>query len=149
MAKIGWTAVLLGSLAAGASDAGAAEPALGIGEVSVAATPATGEVDDATLRAIVEEAVGAIDASRLPRGRAVVLSVSLVRLESRAEPLEVSCLVSATLRDRRGAVFAVLQGSARGQDQPHRRLSLQRAIVRAAVTSALARVPEAMRSRRW
>jgi hypothetical protein len=145
--KIGWTAVLLASFALAAPDARAAEPAIGIGEVSVAGAPAAGEVDDATLRAIVEEAVGAIDSSRLPRGRAAVLSVSIVRLESRSEPLEVSCLVSATLRDRRGAVFAVLQGSARGQDEPQRRRSLQRAILRAAVTSALARVPEAMRSR--
>jgi hypothetical protein len=143
--KIGWTALLLATLALAASDARAAEPAIGIGEVSVAGAPESSEVDDATLRAMVEEAVGAIDSSRLPRGRGAVLSVSLVRLESRSE--QVSCLVSATLRDRRGAVFAVLEGSARGQDEPQRRRSLQRAILRAAVTSALARVPEAMRSR--
>jgi hypothetical protein len=143
--KIGRTALLLSLVALCAVDAGATEPAIGIGEVSVAA--AAGELDDGTLRTIVEEAVVAMDSTKLPRGRGAVLSVSLVRLESRPEPLEVSCVVSATLRDRRGALFAVLQGSARGQDEPRRRRSLQRAIVRAAVTSALTRVPEAMASR--
>jgi hypothetical protein len=78
-----------------------------------------------------------------------VLSVSLVRLDAHADPLEVTCVVSATLRDRqRGAVFAVLQGSARGKDEPRHRRSLERAILRAAVGSAISRVPEAMRSRR-
>jgi hypothetical protein len=76
--------------------------------------------------------------------------VSVVRLESRTgSPAEVTCLVSATLRDRkRGAVFAVLEGSARGQDETRRLPALERAILRAAVSSAIARVPEAMRRRR-
>jgi len=58
-------------------------------------------------------------------------------------------LVSATLRDRRrGTVFAIMEGSARGQDEPRRLPALERAILRAAVGSAVARVPEAMRRRR-
>jgi len=131
------------------SSALCAEPVVGIGEVTVAAARADDDVDDGTFRAIVEEAVGAIDSTRLPRGRSAVLSVSLVRLESGAQPPhdEMSCLVSATLRDRRGAVFAVLQGSARGHDEPRRRRSLEKALLRAAVAGALAGVPEAMRSR--
>lgn len=127
---------------------GAGEPAIGIGEVSAEAS--SRDVDMGALRAMVTDAVGTLDASTLPRGSAAVLSVSVVRLESRTgSPAEVTCLVSATLRDRkRGAVFAVLEGSARGQDETRRLPALERAILRAAVSSAIARVPEAMRRRR-
>ena len=78
-----------------------------------------------------------------------MLSVSVVRLDARASAsAEVTCVVSATLRDRRrGSIFAVVEGSARGQDEPRRMRGLQRATLRAAVTSAIARVPEAMRRR--
>jgi hypothetical protein len=126
----------------------AGEPPIGIGEVSAEAS--SRDVDLGVLRAMVTEAVGTLDASALPRDSAAVLSVSVVRLESRAAaPAEVTCLVSATLRDRRrGTVFAVMEGSARGQDEPRRLPALERAILRAAVSSAVARVPEAMRRRR-
>jgi len=132
-----------------AADAHAAgEPTIGIGEVTAEAS--SRDVDVGVLRAMVTEAVGTLDASTLPRGSAAVLSVSVVRLESRvASPAEVTCLVSATLRDRKGgSVFAVVEGSARGQDEPKRLPTLERAILRAAVGSAIARVPEAMRRRR-
>ncbi|HEY3821506.1 MAG TPA: hypothetical protein VGL81_30270 [Polyangiaceae bacterium] len=125
----------------------AGEPPIGIGEVSAGVS--SRDVDLDVLRAMVTEAVGTLDASTLPRGSAAVLSVSVVRLEARsASPAEVTCLVSATLRDRRrGTVFAVMEGSARGQDEPRRLPALERAILRAAVSSAVARVPEAMRRR--
>jgi len=124
------------------------EPAIGIGEVTAGAS--SRDVDVGVLRAMVTEAVGTLDAGTLPLGSPAVLSVSVVRLESRAgSPAEVTCLVSATLRDRRrGSVFAVVEGSARGQDEARRLPALERAILRAAVTSAIARVPEAMRRRR-
>jgi hypothetical protein len=124
------------------------EPPIGVGEVSAEAS--SRDVDMGVLRAMVTEAVGTLDASTLPRGSAAVLSVSVVRLESHvASPSEVTCLVSATLRDRkRGTVFAVVEGSARGQDEARRLPALERAILRAAVGSAIARVPEAMRRRR-
>ncbi len=135
-------ALVVALLAVDARAAG--EPPIGIGEVT-----AQRDGDAVALRTMVTEAVGALDASALPPGSAAVLSVSVVRLESRAgSPAEVTCLVSATLRDRRrGAVFAVVEGSARGQDETRRLPSLERAILRAAVTSAIARVPEAMRRR--
>jgi hypothetical protein len=126
----------------------AGEPSIGIGEVTGPAS--SGDVDVDVLRAMVTEAVGTLDERKLPRGSAAVLSVSVVRLESRvATPAAVTCLVSATLRDRKGgSVFAVLEGSARGQGEATRLPGLQRAILRAAVGSAIARVPEAMRRRR-
>ena len=147
MGKIALPALAVALIVLASPDARPAQPAIGIGEVSI--VEPTGEIDDATLRAMVVDAVGSLDAVALPRGRSAVLSVSLVRLDAHADPLEVTCIVSATLRDRqRGAVFAVLQGSARGQDEPRRRRSLERAILRAAMGSAISRVPEAMRSRR-
>jgi hypothetical protein len=166
MGKIAWTGVaavgFMALMALVATDAGAADPLLGIGEVNAGAAGAFEDVDDGTLRGIVEEAIGTLDPGKLPRGRAALISVSVVRLESKppatsatggaagsTSSYEASCVVSATLRDRaRGAVFAVLEGSARGQDEPRRRRVLARAILRAAVTSAVARVPEALRVRR-
>lgn len=137
------------ALAAVTLPANAGDPAVALGEVSVQAA-SRNDLDAAALRTMVADAVQSIDASTLPSGSHAVLSVSLVRLESRgSSPAEVSCLVSATLRDQtRGSVFAVLEGSARGQDEPRRIRALERAIMRAAVGSAVARVPEAMRRRR-
>jgi hypothetical protein len=136
-------------LAVTLQEAAAGDPVVSLGEVSVQAA-SRDDLDAEALRTMVADAVQSIDASTLPRGSHAVLSVSLVRLESRgSSPAEVSCLVSATLRDRsRGSVFAVLEGSARGQDEPRRIRALERAIMRAAVGSAVARVPEAMRRRR-
>lgn len=130
-----------------ALDAQAGEPPIDVGEVTAALSST--DVDVPTLRSMVEQAVDALDATKLPRGAHTVLSVSVVRLDSRASSsAEVTCVVSATLRDRaRGAVFAVVEGSARGQDDPGRLRGLQRATLRAAVTSAVSRVPEALRRR--
>ena len=126
----------------------AGEPPIGVGEVTASAS--SRDVDVGALRAMVTEAVETLDTSTLPRGSSAVLSVSVLRLDSRVTaPAEVTCVVSATLRDRRrGSVFAVVEGSARGQDEPRRMHALERAILRAAVGSAIARVPEAMRRRR-
>ena len=136
-------------LAVTLQEAAAGDPVVSLGEVSVQAA-SRDDLDAEALRTMVADAVQSIDASTIPRGSHAVLSVSLVRLESRgSSPAEVSCLVSATLRDRsRGSVFAVLEGSARGQDEPRRIRALERAIMRAAVGSAVARVPEAMRRQR-
>jgi hypothetical protein len=140
-------AVLVAAALVGLDARAAGPPSIGIGEVT--ASSSTRDVDLGVLRAMVTDAVGTLDARTLPRGSAALLSVSVVRLESRAgSPAEVTCLVSATLRDpRRGTVFAVVEGSARGQDEPRRLAALERAILRAAVTSAVARVPDAMRRR--
>jgi hypothetical protein len=136
-------------LAVSLQEAEAGDPVVALGEVTVQAA-ARDDLDPGALRTMVADAVQSIDASSLPRGSHAVLSVSLVRLESRASSAaDVSCQVSATLRDRaRGSIFAVLEGSARGQDDPRRIRALERAIMRAAVGSAVARVPEALQRRR-
>jgi hypothetical protein len=112
----------------------------------VRASPA--EIDAQDFRALVDEAVSALDKSKLPPKAAVALSVALVQLESKvARGAEVRCTVSATLRDRkRGAIFAIVEGSARGEeDTPLRVRALQRATLKAALASAIGRVPDAMR----
>jgi hypothetical protein len=116
-----------------------------LGEVTVQASSRT-DVDADALRSMAADALESIDGAKLPAGTRSVLSLSLVRLESRAStPAEVSCQVSATLRDRKGGtLLAILDGSARGQDEPRRLPALERATMRAAVGSAVARVPEAI-----
>jgi hypothetical protein len=143
--KIGYALGMV--LALVAFDAQAGEPPIGVGEVTAAASSA--DVDEGMLRAMVEQAVGELDTTKLPRHAPAVLSVSVVRLDSRESPsAEVTCVVSATLRDRaHGSVFAIVEGSARGQDDPRRIRGLQRATLRAAVTSAVSRVPDALRQR--
>jgi hypothetical protein len=125
------------------------EPAVVLGEVTAQAAKRD-DVDLGALRAAAEDAVKSLDEAHLPKGTHVVLSVSVVRLESRAsDAAEVTCVVSATLRDRaRGSVFAVVEGTARGQDAPKRLRELERAILHAALRSAVARVPEAVKRRR-
>jgi hypothetical protein len=134
----------------------AGESPVEVGEVAVPALagPAqaadVADIDAASLRAMVSQAVRTLDGSKLPRGPRAVLSVSLVRMNARVDhSAAVTCAVSATLRERTGGtVFAVLEGSASGEDEPRRLRVLERATVRAAVGSAVARVPEAMRTRR-
>jgi hypothetical protein len=140
-------AVVLVATAAHGSPSPSSSP-IGVGEVTAEA--ASRDVDVAALRAMVNDAVARLDTAGLPREGVAVLSLSLVKLDSRAsDPAEVTCVVSATLRDRaRGSIFAILEGSARGQDEPGRVRALERATMRAAVSSAVARVPEAMKHRR-
>jgi hypothetical protein len=140
----------LGVLATVSPDgADAREPAVELGEVTAKAAQRD-DVDLDALRTMAADAVKSLDDAHLPRGTHAVLSVSLVRLESRAsDAAEVSAVVSATLRDRaRGSIFAILEGSARGQDEPGRMRLLERATLGAALRSAVARVPEAMKRRR-
>jgi predicted RecA/RadA family phage recombinase len=152
--------ICLAALVAPPARAGTGEVPVDVGEVSaVAVSP---EVDEGALRSMVVDAVGAIDATTIPKGAHAVLSVSVVRLDARgsspaqpgqptqpAQSAQVTCVVSATLRDaKRGSVFAVLEGSAHGEDAPARLGGLRRRTMRAAVASAIARVPEAMHRKR-
>ena len=83
--------------------ADAAEPAVTVGEVSAEAAQRD-DVDLGALREMAEGAVKSLDDGHLPRGTHAVLSVSVVRLESRAGgSAKVSCVVSATLAIARAA----------------------------------------------
>ena len=120
-----------------------------VGEVTTLAADGA-DIDPASLRTMVSQAVRTLDGSSLPRDAHAVLSVSLVRMNARVDDsAAVTCAVSATLRDRTsGNVFAVLEGTATAQGEPRRLRALERATARAAVGSAVARVPEAFRKRR-
>ena len=142
-------ALVLLAAALVSSDGYAGESPIGVGEVTT--TAAASDADVAALRVMVEQAVAALDAGAMPKRRsAAVLSVSLVRLDARVtSQAEVTCVVSATLRDKaQGVVFAIIEGSARGQDDPRRMQALERSTMRAAVDGAIARAGEAMRQRR-
>src|SRR5438132_13891691 len=128
----------LSSPAARASDA----DAVALGEVSSSVQRV--DVDlRALLKSTLEEELRALDLSHVSRERRAILSVSLVRMDtlpSQDETSITTCIVSATLRDaRRGAVFAILEGRARGPSDAG-----ARAMVRTAVRGAFARIPEAM-----
>jgi hypothetical protein len=146
--------ISLAAIVAPPARAGTGEVPVDVGEVS--AVGASPEVDEGALRSMVVDAVSAIDATTIPKGARAVLSVAIVRLDARGsspgqgtQVSQVTCVVSATLRDaKRGSVFAVLEGSARGEDAPARLGGLRRRTMRAAVASAVARVPEAMHRRR-
>src|SRR5947208_682476 len=85
-----------------------------LGEVSTAVASPTLPDAEKLLRREVESGLQAIDWTRArAKGRRVTLSASLVRLESvRTEDrgVRATCTVSATLRDERGALVAVLEG---------------------------------------
>ena len=93
----------------------------------------------ALLRSSAEEEIRALDLSKVPSAKRSILSLSLVRMDT--AHAETTCVVSATLRDRRqGAIFAILEGRAHADSGAG-----DRAILRTAVRGAVARVPEALR----
>jgi hypothetical protein len=140
-------ALALGALAsaghARAEGARAGAPLVALGEVSTIVERR--DVDlRALLRSSLEQELHALDLSQVPKGRPAILSVSLVSMDtlpSAGDAPVTVCVVSATLRDaKRGAIFAILEGRARGPNDV-----APRAIVQTAVRGALARVPEALR----
>jgi hypothetical protein len=134
------------ALAAVGSGAGAAgEKAITLGEVS-SQVPSSGGVDyPALVRAASEDEIRAIDPKGVPRGKRIIVSVALVRLDTLVEPrARATCVVSATLRDaRRGSVFAILEGQAQAMDGE--RHAIETSALLGALHGALARIPEALR----
>ena len=153
--RVGLTLAIAASVLAvvTASDARPPETSLVVGEVTaqVAGRP---EMAPA-LRGMVEDEVGALDRATLPREAGpTVLSVSLLRIESRtpqegSSSLEVTCDVSGALRSpRRGGLFAMVEGRASALGSGQERDHLERRALRAAVSSAVSRVTDAMKRRR-
>ena len=106
-------------------------------------------VDYATLlRTASETELGSLDLTGVPRGRKVVVSISLVRLDTFAETrsIDSSCAVSAVLRESRGgAVFAILEGRARARSGEPAGV-VERSAVEGALHGALARIPEVLKA---
>jgi hypothetical protein len=134
------------ALAALASTSRAAgEKAITLGEVSSQVASDHGLDYAALVRSVSEDELRAIDTRGLPHGKRVIVSVSLVRLDTLALPRSrATCVVSATLRDAKGgAVFALLEGQAQAMDGE--RHAIETSALHGALHGALARIPEALR----
>jgi hypothetical protein len=117
-----------------------------IGEVSSRVTRA-GVDYESLLRAASEVELTGLDLSHVPRGKQVVVSVALVRLDTlaQARATDATCEISATLRDAGGGtLFAILQGKARAQSGGAAG-EVESTAVHGALHGALARIPEVLR----
>jgi hypothetical protein len=133
----------VGAVAASVS---AGEKRIVIGEVS--SQVARAGIDyESLLRSASEDELRALDLSRVPRQKRVIVSVSLVRLDTFEEPkaTDTTCVVSATLREAKGGtVFAILEGRARAKSDEAPG-AVERSAVQGALHGALARIPEVLR----
>ena len=101
---------------------------------------------EAALRGALDEELAAADLGRVPPNRWMILSASLVRMDSDAVVPSVSCVVSATLRGARGgAMVAILEGKARVEGGGVLTAAVERRAVRAAAHAALVRLRDAVR----
>lgn len=125
------------------ADAGASPVALG--EVKVVRSDPTLE---RSFRGLVERELGEVDLSNVKAQDRFVLSAALVQMATRESSgqAETVAVVSATLRRARGgAIHAVIQGRAQATDRPSKVKSVELSAMRAAVRSALGRLPEALK----
>jgi hypothetical protein len=137
---------VLAGVALLSSSAGAGDKPIVIGEVS-SQVARVGVDYAALLRAVSEQEVRALDVSHVPRGKRVIVSVALVRMDTFAEPrtTDATCEVSATLRDaKRGAVFAILEGKARAKSGGATN-TVELSALQGALHGALARIPDVLR----
>jgi len=128
--------LLATAVATTALDVGAADEPVALGEVATPA-PSTG-LDRATLKSAAETELRGIDASRVKKKR-VVVSVAVTS----ATEAPVGCTVNAVLRDARsGTMIAIVEGRARTEGTAN--ADSKRAVLRAAVRSAVRQIPDAL-----
>jgi hypothetical protein len=131
---LGTVALLLTVATAGEAKA-AGEDRIALGEVSVSAS--SQGVDRAALKSAAEGEIRTIDPSRVTRS--VVVSVAVIGTSD--GPVAVS--VNAMLRDgKTGNMIAILEGRARAEGTGG--ADLRRAVLRAAVRSAVRQIPAAL-----
>lgn len=122
-----------------AVSAHAAELSFALGEV--AAPPEVSGIDQATLKTTAQRELETVDTSRVKarKRRPVVVSVAITS----ATDASKACTVNALLRDAKsGAMIAILQGraSSQGEGTP----DLRKAVLRAAMRSAVTQIPDAL-----
>jgi len=102
------------------------------------------------MRGDLEAQFGRIDCSREKIDRTYDVMAELVSAESvnGRDSVKSSVTIKAIVRDGSGAMLAVVQGKARGEDRPNARASLERDLMKAAAAEASASVPEAIRRAR-
>ena len=101
-----------------------------------------------TFREVVTSELADLDLSSVKAHDRYVLSAALVQMTSRekSDSAESYAVVSATLRrERGGTLTAVIGGRAQAVDRPSQVKAAERSAMRAAVRSALTRVPEALK----
>ena len=140
-------ALLVGvaAVAGFAAEADAGSSPVARGEVKVARSDPTLE---RAFRGLVEHELGEVDLSKVKAQDRFVLSAALVQMATRESSgqAETVAVVSATLRRARGgSIHAIIQGRAQATDRPSQVKSVERSAMRAAVRSALARLPEALK----
>jgi hypothetical protein len=144
--RVGIFVVLGAALCALSVDAVAKSPPVALGEVQNRA--AKGDVRiDKTLRTAVEHELRTLDLSNVRGSERYVLSATLTKSDVTAKDrtAESTAVVSATLRQARGgALRAIIEGRAKAVEDGEGR-SAQISAVKAAVRSAVRRVPEALR----
>jgi hypothetical protein len=124
--------------AVAAHDAAAVEASLALGSVEV--PPPGSGVDRATLKSTAEGELLGVDASRIRHRRKVIVSVAVIG----ASEAPVACTVNATLHDSKtGNLLAILEGRARSESGAAN-AELRKAVLRAAVRSAVRQIPEAL-----
>jgi hypothetical protein len=151
LVQLGGKSVILGIALMGATalvsvTADAGRPPVSVGKISSRVSKRS-DVKRA-LETAVKSELGRVDLSGIRGPEHYVLSASLVKMETvtESDQAETTCVVSATLtRERGGALHAVLQGRARVSDRQDQVSSAELEALRAAVRSAISRVPEAIR----
>lgn len=121
----------------------AAAPAVSVGEVRVQGGPAELE---SMLRVALTEELSQLGTARIGMRRSFVVSATLTKLssEQRAQNAKASAAISLALRRADDQVlFAELTGRASAEETPGSVSSVRKAALRAAVRSAVARLPEA------
>jgi hypothetical protein len=99
-------------------------------------------------REVVASELAVLDLSSVKARDRYVLSAALVQMTSRAktDSAESVAVVSATLRrERGGTLTAIIAGRAQAVEGPSRLEAAEQSAMRAAVRSALTRLPEALK----
>ncbi len=115
-----------------------------LGEVT---TPVDRDDLPRTFRETVKRELDRVDLSSVSTRDRFVLSAALVQMSTEASEgkSESTAVVSATLRRERGGdLTAIIRGRARATDSPAKSRVAERSAMRAAVRSALERLPEAI-----
>ncbi len=138
-------AVLFASTLLIAAPADGGQRPVSLGEVTA---HAPGQSFKPLFRAAVKRELSRIDFGKARPRERFVLSAVLVRLHASAhdDGTEATCIVSATLRRAKGGdLHAILRGRARAVAGARRVRQVELDAMKAAVHSALCRVPEALR----
>lgn len=142
--------LMLGSASAGAEpkkgeDAKKPRAPVSLSDVKVGSSSALLKDVEAIARKEIEADLAALDWGKSKPRRRYSITVTVAELGSLPagqRSLVSSCVVSATLHGERGDLLATLQGKARAEDAASVASETERAVLAAALRSALSRVPD-------